>query len=492
MGSGASLWVAVVLCAGVAIVSCRPASETRPQGEPVQVQFESNPRSAVVLVDDAIACRGTPCVATIPAGPREVAILLERHAPRTELVVISPESAKVEWELTPTFGLVSVSSEPSGLPVSVAGRMVGRTPVRRIATDAGAVEIKIVDPCHVSPTETVQLAPGQHHVAALEVNKLVYSVQFSPVLAGQPSEAKVYLDGRVIGEAPGTLDVPGCSKWLRFAAERGEALVPVASLSESGATRRVVMTPVPSGLSFRVVPAGSFQMGSPLAEVGRQADEVPHKVTLTRSFLAQNAEVTRGQWTELMGTKQQHDGCSDCPVSDVNFAEAAAFANALSTQAGYPTCYDISGCTGRAGDGMTCARPVPAAPLDCAGFRLPTEAEWEYAARGGSKTPPSPGASAWYASNSGNKLHPVRTRAANGFGLHDMLGNVFEWTQDWSAPYDAAEQTDPTGPKTGKVRAVRGGCFSYPSSLVRPAYRDAAGPEQRLPRLGFRLVRTLK
>ena len=125
-------------------------------------------------------------------------------------------------------------------------------------------------------------------------------------------------------------------------------------------------------------------------------------------------------------------------------------------------------------------------------YRLPTEAEWEYAARAGTT-----GARygeldeiAWYRDNSGETTHPVGEKRANAWGLHDMLGNVYEWTADWYGKYPSGMVTDPRGPSTGLGRVVRGGSWGSGARFVRSAYRDDISPGGRYGHVGFRLVRT--
>ena len=135
-------------------------------------------------------------------------------------------------------------------------------------------------------------------------------------------------------------------------------------------------------------------------------------------------------------------------------------------------------------------------------YRLPTEAEWEYAAAFGSAQAPGKkekwagtlsegdlGDYAWYSANSGSKTHPVGTKKPNGLGLYDMTGNVWEWVQDWYGDYSAGAKTDPAGPPSGSTRVIRGGSWDYDSRYVRAAFRSFMSPDDRSFNLGFRLLR---
>ena len=130
-------------------------------------------------------------------------------------------------------------------------------------------------------------------------------------------------------------------------------------------------------------------------------------------------------------------------------------------------------------------------------YRLPTEAEWEYAARAGSTTKYSFGDNegslenhAWYSKNSGGTIHEVATKQANAWGLYDMYGNVSEWVQDWAGDYPSGSVTDPTGPASGKNRVVRGGSWQEDASIMPSAVRSSDTPGGQLPVTGFRVLRT--
>ena len=235
-------------------------------------------------------------------------------------------------------------------------------------------------------------------------------------------------------------------------------------------------------MPFRYAPADTFQMGSPANEEGRASDETQHRVTLIRGFWMAETEVTQDQWQRVMGSTPSHfkECGKTCPVEQVSWFDAVTFANRLSEKAGRETCYEISG------------QEVKLEGLGCFGFRLPTEAEWEYAARA-----ESPGrrygeldAIAWYRGNSGGKTHPVAQKDANAWGLRDMLGNVWEWVWDWREEYPAQAARDPLGPARGSNRVARGGGWDDTARGCRAADRGAGNPASRYRALGFRLVRT--
>ena len=254
--------------------------------------------------------------------------------------------------------------------------------------------------------------------------------------------------------------------------------------------------------------AGTFTMGSPPDEWGRWADETQHEVTLTHDFEIQTTEVTQGQFQELMGyflgmfRPPDYPECADCPVETVSWHEAAAYCNALSDVAGLARCYECSG----SGESVSCSPSSSyTTPYDCPGYRLPTEAEWEYAARSGTTaaTYGDLDAVAWYLWSYSDwetmTTHPVGTLEASPWGLYDMLGNVWEWCYDRHnhdtivrIPYDPAPTTDPSGPEEGSSRVYRGGSLSYPANVVRAATRSWGEPGNRYFDHGFRPVRTLE
>ncbi len=214
-------------------------------------------------------------------------------------------------------------------------------------------------------------------------------------------------------------------------------------------------------------------MGSPEDEPGRRDDETLHQVTLTKAFYMQTTEVTQGQWEAVMGSNPSgFSECGDnCPVETVSWNGAQEFITELNKR----------------GEGT---------------YRLPTDAEWEYAARAGSTTAfanggitetgcgydPNLDAVGWYCENSDHTAHPVAQKQANDYGLYDMAGNVWEWCQDWYGDYPTGSVTDPTGPNIGSDRVYRGGSWAYIAGYCRSAGRYWISPGYGNDFLGLRLA----
>ena len=220
-----------------------------------------------------------------------------------------------------------------------------------------------------------------------------------------------------------------------------------------------------NGVSFRMieVQGGTFTMGSPDSDSEAEDGEKPaHSVTLS-SYSIGETEVTQALWKAVMGSNPSYFKGDDLPVETVSWNDVQTFISKLNELTG-------------------------------ANFRLPTEAEWEYAARGGNKSQDykysgsnTVGDVAWYSGNSSSRTHAVATKAPNELGIYDMSGNVWEWCQDWYDGYAGTPQTDPQGPDTGSRRVDRGGSWGNRAGGCRVAYRSGGNPGGGIG-LGLRLA----
>ena len=238
------------------------------------------------------------------------------------------------------------------------------------------------------------------------------------------------------------------------------------------------------GMKLVLIPKGTFMMGSPASEQGRIHGETQHEVTISEDYYLGVFEVTQGQYEKVMGTnpslfQKRVIGKSDSsmyPVEEVSWEDAVEFCKKLSE--------------------------LPEEKKAGRVYRLPTEAEWEYACRAGSKAAYSFGANyawfgansktlgdyAWFGENSGGQIHPVGEKKANAWGLYDMHGNVWEWCSDWYGEYPKGSVSDPSGPSEGLSRVLRGGFLHDVAAGCRSAVRFRYFPSFRHGVIGFRVA----
>ena len=281
--------------------------------------------------------------------------------------------------------------------------------------------------------------------------------------------------------------------------------------------------------NFAYIPAGTYMRGSPEGERRRVEGETLHEVTITRPFLMQENPVTQGEWYRVMGFNPSYfSNCGEnCPAESMTWIESLAYANAMSKQLGLEQCYDLSECTGSPGNRLRCPLDNIDFDFDCDGFRLPTEAEREYAHRAGTTSAfylgevdsnsqcdqPLLDEMAHYCGNCephyeggvdcGSDTRPhfpdncgtgiVGLKTPNAWGLYDMSGNVEEFCWDRIADYPTGSVTDPKGPHSddGGRRIVRGAGFCGHMARLRSADRKSVRPTETRRGTGFRLVRTV-
>ena len=311
-------------------------------------------------------------------------------------------------------------------------------------------------------------ADSESEVAAPVVSEAQENLFWQSIMnSTNPAEFEAYLEQfpngvfRALAEA--RLEALRAPTGDRTAGGRDSPAAGARPAADRDAPPRAGETQVFDGMEFVWIPAGEFRMGSTSPEA--YDDEQPvTQVRISRGFWLGKYEVTQAKWQGVMGSNPSYfDECGrSCPVEQVSWDDVQEFIGSLN---------------GRSGGNR---------------YRLPTEAEWEYAARAGttgSRYAANLNGIAWCEDNSGDRTHPVGGKAANAFGLHDMLGNVWEWVEDWEGRYPGGAVTDPRGPASGSRRVNRGGSWIYIAGLCRSSTRYFDSPGGRYGHLGFLLMR---
>ena len=237
-----------------------------------------------------------------------------------------------------------------------------------------------------------------------------------------------------------------------------------------------------SDVEMELIPAGYFEMGNRGAYSGESDEKPLHSVTIFRDFLMSIYEITQKEYEEVMGTNPSNFKGENLPVESVSWYDAVEYCNKLSEMEGLEKCY--SGI----GKNIVC-------DWYATGYRLPTEAEWEYAAKAGTTTDLYSGDVTnlynigWYRGNANSTTQEVGQKAPNDFGLYDMSGNVWEWCWNWYADYTSTPEADPKGPNSGYSRVYRGGSWDEDAHECRSANRAKRDPQYGYSEVGFRVVR---
>ena len=308
----------------------------------------------------------------------------------------------------------------------------------------------------------VYLTHGSRQMQVTAKNYLPLMIKFADYGVGSVEKNRTYvLVLNQMGMSSNPADVSTTVSTVSVSPVQVPA-VPSNTISDDAIT-----IPLKDGICIEMVKVegGTFMMGATSEMKNPNSNEKPvHQVTLTNDYYMGKYEVTQALWQAVMGSNPSEYKGDNLPVETVSWNDCQKFISKLNSL------------TGRM-------------------FRLPTEAEWEYAARGGkeSRGYQYSGSSnisdvAWYDENSGSKTHPVGTKQANELGIYDMTGNVLEWCQDWYGSYYSSSQTNPTGSDSGSARVSRGGGWNCNASYCRLSVRFYYTPDFRLDILGLRLA----
>ncbi len=394
----------------------------------------------------------------------------ENHRPQSVVHHVAPAAGVQRLELTaptPIYGGLSISVTPSNAEVIMDGTSVGQTPLFMQRVLIGHHSLTLKKSGYGDYHTEVNVTEGQIATVGGKMQDAV-EVQFTSNVPG----VTLKVDGIEVGPSQGSYSLAYGRHRLEMTAEGYQPFSREIEVSDAARSFALKMeslfgnrTFTVNGVTFTMVAVkgGTFQMGATSEQKKFYKDEQPvHSVTLSDYYIGET-EVTQALWTAVMGSNPSYYKGDNLPVESVSWDDCQTFIRKLN---------QLTGAT----------------------FRLPTEAEWEYAARGGNKSRgyQYSGSNnlndvAWYTSNSGSKTHAVKTKQPNELGLYDMSGNVYEWCQDWYGSYSSRAQTNPTGPSSGSNRVNRGGSWGRNARGCRVSNRGSGTPVNRFYNLGFRL-----
>ena len=454
------------------------------------------PKNAVVTIDGVLQPSSSDgeYSAMLPYGTHTYKVEAGGYISKSgSFVVSSGDMTPVSVSLLSAMASVSITCPTPAVSLYVDKKAVGNSPWSGSLKE-GMHLVEVRKSGYRSQQKTIQLA--QQQKLDVTFGELV-AIQGNLSVNYKPFGADVYVDGKKLGQSPRVFNgllVGNHQVEVRkdgYATDRKTISISegqtasitgtlasnaVASSNTSGYSSssssmasgsNAISIPVKDGISIDMVKveAGTFMMGATSEMKDPYSDKKPvHQVTLTNDYYMGKYEVTQALWQAVMGSNPSNFKGDNLPVETVNWNDCQEFISKLNSL------------TGRK-------------------FRLPTEAEWEYAARGGKKSRGYQYSGsrkisdvAWYEGNSRSKTHPVGRKQANELGIYDMSGNVWEWCSDWYGSYSSSSQTNPTGADSGSDRVSRGGGWNNNARGCRSLYRYSSIPGNRGLYLGLRLA----
>ena len=428
----------------------------------ITLRVEGN---AEIWVNDERKGTGT-WTGDLATGDYQIECRLPSHRPATKELAVTPQLQGQTIALsqpTPIYGALDINSVPIDADIYLDGNKIGTTPMQLPECLIGSHTIKISKAGHSDFTKTFSLSEGitEEISARLESGK--------PVTITAPEGADIYVDGTKVATTrfEGALAFGSHTAYaMQGGKKSGEKNINISM--QGGDVPAVTFafienkTFTVNGISFDMVfvEGGTFQMGS---NEGYDDEKPVHQVTLSDYYIGQT-EVTQGLWQAVMGSNPSDFKGAKNPVNKVSWNDCQVFIRKLNSLTGV-------------------------------NFRLPTEAEWEFAARGGNKSQDYKHSGsnyveivAWYIGNSNKKVHPTGCKSPNELGLYDMSGNVREWCADWASTYTFMSQTNPKGSSFGKYRVARGGSWGNIWNRCRVANRFFFTPTLCESHLGLRLA----
>jgi formylglycine-generating enzyme required for sulfatase activity len=470
------------------------ASDVESEGVPLHRILgrlnEGNSKTNVIILD---ACRDNPFPSASRGMQRGLAVVQDK--PPESIIVYSTEEGRTADDGDGRNGafteaLLKHIEEPKEF-VAV---------LREVSNDVRATtEQRQVPARYDNLDHEVYLSDlppakgsGDEEKPSIVISKAYGSLEISSVTSGA-----LYIDGRKVADinagakaSLGNVAIGNHALEVRYA--DGQVEKKDVSIGNSGLTvvnftlaKREPTVQAPKGkVQVNMVPVdgGIFTMGDTIGN-GESNEKPTHQVAINGFFISAT-EITQAQWLSVMEDNPSNNKGGNLPVENISWLDAVSFCNKLSAREGLTPAYSVDG-------------TMVAWDQKANGYRLPTEAEWEYAAKGGKAGGGTAWSGdsqasniAWYNENSKGMTHPVAQKRANQLGLFDMSGNVCEWCWDWQSSYTTGKANNPSGPRTGNLKVIRGGGWGMDMSYARVSYRDFNSPDYTNDDLGMRIART--
>ncbi len=491
------------------------------------IEVNSVPPNAIVSVNGREA-GATPLTLELAAGEHELVLTAARFKPWREVIVVKANAPRrlETIRLQPADGILAVQTNPVGANVMIGGTFVGRTPLKVNLSPETSHVIHVYKTGYEKTNREVKLTSAENRTLIIALKPELGVIN----LTVEPSDAEIVVNGKSMGRVPKQLQLLAVEHQLEIRkqgyqtyraritprpgfAQQINVRLTAASSGKVDVSRPITIIKAKNGYEMKLIRPREYTMGSSRREQGRRSNETLRRIDLQRPFYMGIREVTNKEFRQYSSNHQSGKFKShslnspELPVTGVTWEQAALFCNWLSAKEGLAPVYVLKG-----------GKLVSANPVGT-GYRLPTEAEWEYCARSnrdtadlkypwGNRFPPGP-KSGNFADESAKDLlalylmgyndgHPVIAPPAEfkatPLGLYDLGGNAAEWCHDYYSiyPYDAAKvYKDPVGPPEGKHHVIRGSSWQQSSiSVLRSSYRAYSDGKRN--DLGFRVARYLK
>jgi len=441
------------------------------------LKVTSLPPGAEVFMDGKKVGVTPLSMSNVEKGTKKIDVKKMCYAPESRTVEIKPlKEVSLDIRLKNACGSLRIASKPEGAAVFINGKMTGTTPLSIKKLKAGKISLELKKECYKTVKRSVSVDPLRQNSVSISMEPTCGSLK----ITSTPPDADVYIDGKKVGKTPYYLALIQGKKKIEVRSELGTWTKAVnfdrgkeVILHPKFKRKKIWLDPV-TGMEFVWVPQGCFDMGCGQWQERCDDDENPVHRACVDGFWIGRYEVTQEQWEKVMGKNPSHfQKGGKYPVELVSWNDVQEFIRKLN---------QLNGGSYK--------------------FRLPTEAEWEYACRSGGKEQMFCGGDdvdsvAWYRRNSDGSTHPAGKKRPNGLGIYDMSGNVREWCLDWYSPTFYAEQEalkpNPVNldGKEGK-RVIRGGAWNRYPWVARSSVRYWNTPDSKEYNVGFRLVREPK